>query len=144
MFVEIQLVKIFLSKIDKKFLDLVTLRIILNYDSKVLLVQAFAKVKKYDKTLCQYNAIDIVALMIDVSKSKKMAIAISSLAKIHLEKTMHYWRCDEFGHIKNNSNCLKKKKDLHMEKFKPKAEMAKFGDKSKKKQLKCFHCGKIN
>lgn len=50
-FLKNQLVKIFLSKVDKKILDLVTLRIILNYDRKVTLAQLFIKVEKYDKIL---------------------------------------------------------------------------------------------
>lgn len=55
-----QFVKIFLSKIDKRLLDLATPRIILSYVDKVTLTQAFAKVEKCDKALCRYDATDMV------------------------------------------------------------------------------------
>lgn len=60
-FPESQLVKIFLSKIDKRLLDLATPRIILNYDGKATLAQAFAGVEKCNQALCQHNAIDMIS-----------------------------------------------------------------------------------
>lgn len=82
--------------------------------------------------------------MIDVSKSKKMATTTSSFAKTQSEKTMYYWRCGKFDHTKNNSNCFKKKKDLHIDKSKTKIKMAKIRDKFKKKKLKSTYCGKLS
>lgn len=70
--------------------------------------------------------------MTNVSKSKKIAIIISSLVEIQSEKIIYCWRYIKYNHIKNNLNCLKKKIALYMKKFKPKAEMAKLEDKSKK------------
>nr|PNR34065.1 hypothetical protein PHYPA_023881 [Physcomitrium patens] len=92
-FVESQLVKIFLSKIDKRLLDLAIPRITFNYGSKAILAQTFVEVEKYNKALCQYDAIDIVTWMMDVSKSKKMTTIKSSLTETQLEKTMNCWKC---------------------------------------------------
>lgn len=143
-FAESQLVKIFLSKIDKRLLELATPRIILNYDGKATLTQAFAEVEKCDRALCQHDATDMVSWMTDISKPKKAATATSSLAKTQPEKTLHCWGCGESGHTKNDPNCPKKKKAQNTEKPKQKTEVAKTGEKSKKEQLKCTHCGKLN
>lgn len=80
----------------------------------------------------------------NVSKPKKMATTTSSLVETQLKKTMHCQRCGEPDHIKNDPNCLKKKKALHIEKSKPKAKMIKIENKSKKKQLKYTYCIKFN
>lgn len=111
-----QLFKIFLYKIDKKFLDLATPRIIFNYDNKATLVQVFVKVKKCHKILCKHDTTNLVAWMMDVSKLKKVVTTTSSLIETQLKKTMYFWKCGEFGHIKNDFNCLKKKKILYIEK----------------------------
>lgn len=88
--VESQLIKIFLSKINKRLLDLATLRIIFNYNGKAILTQIFVEIKKYIKVLCQYDTIDIVAYIMDVSKSKKIISATSSLVEIQPKRTIHY------------------------------------------------------
>ena len=51
-FAESQLVKIFLSKIDKRLLDLATPRIIINCKGRARVAQAFAKVERCDRALC--------------------------------------------------------------------------------------------
>ena len=104
-FAESQLVKIFLSKIDKRLLDLATPRIILNYAGKASLAQAFAEVEMCDKALCQHDATDMVAWMSDASKSRKAVVATSSLAETQLKKTIHCWGCVEGQHIKNDLTC---------------------------------------
>ena len=76
-----QLVKIFLSKIDKRLLDLATPRIILNYHGRATLAEAFIEVEMCDWALCQHDATHMVSWMTDVSKSKKAATATSSLAE---------------------------------------------------------------
>ena len=90
--------KIFLSKIDKKLLDLAILRIIINYEGRATLTQAFAKVERCDRAFCHHDATDIVSWMADASKSKKATIATSSLVQTEPEKTLHYWGCGESGH----------------------------------------------
>jgi len=81
-FVESQLVKIFLSKIDKRLLDLATPRIIINYEGRTTLAQVFDEVKRCDRALYQYDATDMVFWMTDSIKPKKATIAINSLAEI--------------------------------------------------------------
>lgn len=124
-FVESQLVKIFLFNIDKKFLDFVTSRIILNYNSKAILAQAFVEVENQNKVLCQHDTTNMVAKMMDVFKPEKVATAISRLAKIQPKRTKDYWRYSNSSYTKNDSKYTNKKKVLHMEKFKLKAKMAK-------------------
>jgi len=47
-FTESQLAKIFLSKTDKRLLDLASIWIILDYEGRATLAQAFSVVKKCD------------------------------------------------------------------------------------------------
>ena len=143
-FAESQLVRIFLSKIDKRLLDLATPRIILHYQGRATLAQAFAEVEMCDRALCQHDAADMASWMTDASKSKKAATATSSLAETQPEKTLHCWGCGESGHTKNDPNCPKKKKGQQPETSRPKIEVAKTVEKAKKKQLKCNHCNKLN
>jgi len=51
-FVESQLVKIFLSKIDKRLLNFVTPKIIINYKDLATLAQVLVEVERCDKALC--------------------------------------------------------------------------------------------
>jgi len=143
-FAESQLVKIFLSKVDKRLLDLAMPRIILNYHGRATLAQAFTEVEMCDRALCQHDATDMVSWMTDTSKSKKVATATSSLAETQPEKTLHCWGCGEAGHTKNDPNCPKKKRASPPEKSKQRAEVVKTAEKATKKQLKCSHCGKLN
>ena len=142
-FAESQLGKIFLSKIEKRLLDLATPRIILNYHGRATLAQAFAEVEMCDRALCQHDASDMVSWMTDASKSRKAATATSSLAETQLEKTLHCWGCGESGHVKNNLSCPNKKEGKQLENSKSKAELVKT-EETAKKQLNCSHCGKLN
>jgi len=84
--------------------------------------------------------------MIDSIKSKKVALATSNFIEIELkksQKTLHCWRCGESGHVKNDPN-FPEKKAQSLEKSKQKIEVAKVGEKSKKKELKCTHCSWLN
>ena len=51
-FMESQLVKVLLSKIDKRLLDLAIQRIILDHGGRAILEQAFIKVERCGKALC--------------------------------------------------------------------------------------------
>jgi len=52
--------------------------------------------------------------------------------------------CRESSHVKNDPNCTKKKKAQSSKKSKQKIGVTKVGEKSKKKELKCTHCGWLN
>ena len=134
-FVESQILKIFLSKIDKKLLNLATPTIIINYKGQEMLAQAFAEVERCDKALCQHDATDMVSWMTDASKSKKASTATSSLTETQPEKTLHCWGCGGSGHTKNDANYPKNlmKKDQSTKKPKLKIERVRAGEKSKKK-----------
>jgi hypothetical protein len=60
-FAESQLVKFFLSKIDKRLLELASPRIILDYEGRATLAQAFAVVERCDRALCQHDVTNIVS-----------------------------------------------------------------------------------
>ena len=60
-FIKSELVKIFLSKIDKRLPDFATPRIIINYEGRARLAQAYAKVQRCNKALCEHNVTDMVS-----------------------------------------------------------------------------------
>ena len=60
--------KVFLSKIDKDLIDLALPIIIMNNGGQPTLVEPFAVVKQCDRTLYQYDAINLVSLLVDSSK----------------------------------------------------------------------------
>ena len=68
-FTESQLVKVFLSKIDKRLLDLALPKIIMKFGGRTTLAEALAIVEQCDRPLCQHNATDLVPLRVDSSKS---------------------------------------------------------------------------
>ena len=78
-FTESQLVKIFLSKIDKRLLELASPRIILDYKGKATFAQAFAVVERCDRALCQHDAADMVSWMTESTKLRRIITATSSL-----------------------------------------------------------------
>lgn len=67
-FIESQVVKIFLSKIDKHLLELVLLQIVLDqYEGRLSLDQAFLVMKRCNVALCHHHAIDIASWMTHAS-----------------------------------------------------------------------------
>ena len=68
MFADSYLVKVFLSKIYKRLLDLALPKIIMKFGSRAILAEAFAIVEQCDRVLCQHNATDLVSLLVDSSK----------------------------------------------------------------------------
>ena len=145
-FAESQLVKIFLSKMDKRLLDLASPRIILDYDGKATLAQAFEVVEKCDKALCQHDATDMIFGMTEFPKSKKPVAVSGGLADT--DPDIHCWRCGGTGHTKKDTSCPKYPKDSKSQgKAKKKEEgkpQKKEDGKTQKKQLKCNHCGRLN
>lgn len=68
----------------------------------------------------------------------------SSLKKIQSKNIYVLLEGRESDHTNNDLNYTKKKKASYIEKSKPKVEIAKVGDKSKKKKLTCIYCSKFN
>ena len=73
-FAESQLVKVFLSKIDKCLLDLALPRIIMEFGGRATLADTFTVVELYDRALCQHDAIDLVSLLVDSSKPRRAPV----------------------------------------------------------------------
>ena len=73
-FVASLLVKVFLSNIDKRLLDLALPKIIMEFGSRATLKEAFAIVDQCDHALCHHDAIDLVSLLVDFSKSRKSSV----------------------------------------------------------------------
>jgi hypothetical protein len=68
-FTENMLVKVFLSKIDKRLLNLALSKIIMEFGGRSTLAEAFAIVEQCDCVLCQHDATDLVTLLVDFSES---------------------------------------------------------------------------
>ena len=101
-FAESQLVKVFLSNIDKCLLDLALPMIIMEFGGRAILAEAFVIVKQYDRALCQHDAIDLVFLLVDSSKFRKAPVATVGLAEAEMDKTLYCWSCGQAGHTKND------------------------------------------
>ena len=74
-FAESQLLKVFLSKIDKRLLDLALPKIIMKFGGRTTVAEAFAIVGQCDRALCQHDATDLVSFLVDSSKSRKALVA---------------------------------------------------------------------
>ncbi len=143
-FTERQLVKIFISKLEKRMVDLISPRLLFEYHGNATLAQAFAEVEVLDRALGVSEATDLVTSLLDAPKPKKLVTATGSLAEAQPEKVVHCWACGEAGHTKGDPNCSKKK-GANTVKAKPKPEAAKPAEKAGskgKKTVTCSHCGK--
>ena len=143
-FTERQLVKIFISKLDKRMIELISPHLLFRYHGNATLAQAFAEVEVLDRALGVSEATDLVTSLMDAPKPKKLTTASGSLAEAQPEKVVHCWGCGEAGHTKGDPNCSKKK-GASTGTAKSKPETAKFGDKAGgkgKKPVICSHCGK--
>ena len=100
LFAESQLVKVFLSKIDKDLLDLALPRIIMEFGGRATLVEAFAIVEQCDRAFCQHDATDLVSLLVDSRKSRRVLFAAVGLAEEQVDKTLYCWSCGQTYHAK--------------------------------------------
>ena len=55
---------------------------------------------QYDHALCQHDVTDLVSLLVDSSKSRKVPIAIIELAETEVEKTLYCWSWGQAYHTK--------------------------------------------
>ena len=67
--------------------------IIMNYDERETLAEAFTIVEQYDRVFCQHNVIYLVSLLVDSSKFRKILVATVGLAEVEDDKTLCYWSC---------------------------------------------------
>jgi hypothetical protein len=144
-FAESQLVKVFLSKIDKRLLDLALPRIIMEFGGRTTLAEAFAIVGQYDRALCQHDVTDLVSLLVDSSKPRKARVAAAGLAETEVDKTLYCWACGRAGHTKKD--CPSKPKHAQNPKRKPivpAKDSTKGAGNQLPKQMKCSHCGRNN
>src|ERR1700737_2711647 len=63
------------SKIEKRLLDLALPRIIMEFGGWATLLEAFVIVEQYNCTLYQHDATDLISLLVDSSKSRKILVA---------------------------------------------------------------------
>ena len=147
-FAKSELVKVFLSKIDKCLIDLALFRIIMNYGGRTTLAEVFAIVEQCDRDLCQYDATDLVFMLVDSSKTRKVPIVAVGLAEAEVFKTLYCWSCGQAGHTKKD--CPSKERQAQtvgnpkQKPFVPTKNSTKEADKHLPKQLKCSHCGRNN
>ena len=97
-FAESQLVKVFLSNIDKRLLDLALPRIKMDYGGQITFSEAFAIIEQYNRALCEHNATDLVSLLVDSSKSRKAPTVTTGLAEAEVDKTLYCWPCGQAGY----------------------------------------------
>jgi hypothetical protein len=79
-FTERHLVKFFISKLNKRMVELINLHLLFRYHGNATLAQAFAEVEALDRALGVSEATDLVTLLMDALKSKKLATTTRSLA----------------------------------------------------------------
>jgi hypothetical protein len=103
-FAESQLVKIFLSKINKIYINSMLQNIIMDYNGHVILAEAFPIFEQCDCALYQHNDIDVVSLPVESSKFLRILVAAPELVDIEVDKTLYCWSCGQTGHVKNE--CL--------------------------------------
>ena len=92
-FAKSQLAEVFLSKIDKRLIDLALPRIIMDYGGKATFAKAFAIVEQCDRALCQHDDTNLVFMLVDSSKPRKVLVAVARLAEAEVDKTLYYWFC---------------------------------------------------
>lgn len=85
--------KVCLSKIDNRLINLVQPRIVMDYGGHATLVDAFTVVEQYDRVLYQHDDTDLISLLVYYSKSHKFLIMTTRLAEADDDKTLYYWPC---------------------------------------------------
>ena len=86
-FAESQLVKVILSKIDKHLVNLALPTIIMEFGGRATLVEAFDVVKQCGRALCQHNTTDLVSLLVDSSKSRRLQLQLENWRR-HMQTTL--------------------------------------------------------
>ena len=104
-FTERQLAHIYLSKLDKRMVEMLDARLLFRYHGNETLAQVFAEVEALDRALGVREATVLATSMLDAPKPKKLATATSSLAEAQPERLVHCWACGEAGHAKGDLNC---------------------------------------
>lgn len=102
------MVKVFLSKIDKRLLDLALPKIIMDFGGRTTLAGAFAMVDQCVRPLYQHHGIDFIILLDNSSKSRKVPIHTARLADPEADNTYYCWCCGHACHAKNE--CPSKQK----------------------------------
>ena len=62
----------------------------MEFGGRTTLAKAFAIVEQCDHALCQHDAINLMYLLVDSSKSQKALVATAGLAEAEVDKTTSY------------------------------------------------------
>lgn len=89
--------KVFLLKIDKRLIYLALPNIIMDYGRWTTLVEAFAIVEQCESCLEQHDATDLVSMIIDSSKSRKVPVVVVELAETKVENNLYCWSRGQAG-----------------------------------------------
>ena len=90
---EYQLVKVFLSKIDKRLSNLAlffSLWIIVGGRHLPRHSQLLSNVC----TLYQHDVTDLKSLLVEYNKSQKVSVAVAWLAEAEVDNTLYCWSCE--------------------------------------------------
>lgn len=71
----------------------------MDYGVRATFTEPFAIVEQCDCVLYQYDATELVFLLVDSSKSQNTSIAALWLAKAEVDKTLYCWCCGESDHV---------------------------------------------
>ena len=74
----------------------------MDFGGRTTHVKPFAIVEMHDRPLCQYEAIDLMSLLVDSSKSRKILIVTAWLAEAAVDNTYYCWSCGHVVHAKND------------------------------------------
>ena len=74
----------------------------MEFGGRTTLAEAFAIVEQCDRALYQYDATDLVSLLVDSNKSRKTLVATARLAEAMVDKTLYCWSCEQVDHAKKD------------------------------------------
>ena len=136
--------EVFLSKINKRLIDLALPMIVMAYGGRTILAEVFTILEQCDHALCQHDATDLVSLLVNSSKSQKVPIAAVGKVEVEVDKTLYCWFCGQADHAKND--CSSKQRQVQTVDNLKRKSIVHANDSTQgacnhlPKELKCFHC----
>jgi hypothetical protein len=82
----------------------------------MIIMKYGAITEQCDCILCRHDATDLVSMLVDFSKSRKVPVATEGLAETEADKTLYCWSCGQKGRVKKD--CPSKPK--HAQNLSPK------------------------
>ena len=74
----------------------------MEFGGRATFVEAFAMVEQCDRALYQHDVTDLVSLLVNSSKPRRVPITTAGLAEAETDNIYHYWSCGQAGYAKND------------------------------------------